>query len=1200
MKKYVQLCHSNLHFLKNVGLIIVLLTICNANTLYANPSYAEQTYLTVNIKNGTLADVFSSIEKNSEYIFIYHGSNIDLKRKVSVNSKNESINKILDKVFTGTDVEYIVNDRQVIVRKKESKPALPAVKAIEQPLQQKFRVHGSVTDATGEILIGATVLEKGNPSNGTITDINGGYTIEVSNPNATLIFSYVGYISQEQAIGNRNDLNVTLEDDATTLGDVVVTALNIKKERRALPYALGEIKSEELRMVPTQNLGSSLYGKVAGMQISSTAGGPMGGTKIQLRGINSIAGSNRPLIVMDGVPIYDDDSNWAGRERNQTQSGSALNDINSEDIESMSVLKGANAAALYGSRATNGVIVITTKKGTTKKGLGIELSTSYTTDRIAYMPEYQNKFGVGTQSYFNKNDAGQNVLQSTHNSFGPRMDGTEVLWWDGVVRPFTPQPDNYKSLFQNGFSNNNTISITSGGENSSMRISYGNNNYEGFLKNMEQTRHNFNFSGTANLASWLSVNASVTYNRTEETNNATRIDRVSNYPMPRSEIAQLYKQHYKTADGYYMTDEMRNGATGTSGGVGSNVRNNIIYYMLWQQNENRYTTDKDRWMGNLSANVKIIDPLSLRLTLGTDRIYTLREDKEMHQEYSDPADATTSQGLYRKRNNSYIKNFYEAMLLFDKKLSDKFSLSLMGAFSGEDIKESSLQWQSSGLKINGMFSTQNSKGTPTQNTVNGWGSNASEVMYAVYGSGQLAYNHYLYLDVTARNDWSSRLPSNSRSFFYPSFGLGFVFTDAFKLPSWLTYGKARASYAIVGNHTPSRYFANILYTQGSYDDQMTTNSFSTTVPPVVIEPEKTHSLELGTELKFLNGRFGLDFTYFNNETRNQILSVSIPTSSGGSSMSMNAGAVQSHGIELQLSGTPVQTKDFSWDATLNLSHTKSTLKSLAQDLSFYQIGTSWNVTFRSQPGDPVYGIYVRKWQRNDEGKIIVNSSGHYQQEGELSYVGDAMPKLVGGFSSTLRYKDLSLSFLIDGQIGGKIVSFTNIYLMSSGAGKASLSGRDEEHGGLPYYINTEGNRIRLPNHTSAVPGDSSDGRLYHDGIVVNGVKENGDDNDILVSVYDYNRYRYSITATEDQIFDNTYFKLRELTLSYNLPSKFSSKLKLNGLTVSLIGSNLFYLYKKVPNITPESVLGTGGTASYVEYTSYPSSRSFGFSVKAKF
>ena len=1069
-------------------------------------------------------------------------------------------------------------------------------KAIGMAQQQK-KLVGTVSDNLGPV-VGATVAIKGTTT-GTITDNNGQFTL-TNIPNRAIIqISFMGYHTQEINYTGQESLDIKLVEDSKLLDEIVVTALGIKKEKRALPYAMGEIKSEDLRTVPTQNLGSSLYGKVAGMRISSTAGGPMGGTKIQLRGINSISGTNRPLIVMDGVPIYDDDSNWAGRERNQTQDGSALNDINPEDIESMSVLKGANAAALYGSRATNGVIVITTKKGTKSKGLGIDVSTSYTTDRITYLPEFQNVFGVGTKSYFDQNSSGQNILESTYRSFGPRMDGTKALWWDGIERPFNPQPDNYKNLFQNGFSNNNTISITNGSEKNSMRLSYANNNYEGFLKNMKQERHNFNFSGTAKALEWLSFETSITFNRTKNTNNAPRIDRVSNFPMPRSEITQLYKDHYKDSDGYYMTSEMRDGASNTGGGVNSSIRDNIINYMLWQQNENRYTNGKDRLMGTITANVKIIDPLTLRLTVGTDRIRTLKEDKEMFKEYSEPTDSK-SQGLYRKINQDYTKKFYEAMLLFNKPLNKKFSLSLMGAISGEDIKESKLQWQSNGLKINGVFSTANNKNLPGLNDLNGWGSNSSEMLYSVYGSGQLAYNHYLYLDITARNDWTSRLPSYSRSFFYPSVGLGFVFTDAFKFPSWLTYGKVRASYAIVGNHTPETYFANVSYKLETHDNDVTTNTFDKSVPPVKIEPEKTHSWELGTELKALNGRIGLDFTYFSSETRNQILSVAIPISSGATSMKMNAGTIKNNGIEIQLSGTPIQTKDISWDASLNFSYTESKVNELADGLSSYQIGSAWNVNFWSNVNSPVYGIYLKKWKRDSDGNMIVGSNGRYIQEDDVSYCGDAMPKFIGGFNTTFRYKDFSLTALIDAQFGGKLVSFTNLYLKATGAGKESLYGRDEEYGGVPYYIDGTGNKIKLDNHNATVPSTSADGRVYHDGIIAKGVKEDGTPNDVILSAYQYYNYRYNTTATEDQIYNNTYIKFRELSLTYSIPSQIYSKIKLQGLSVSLIGSNLFYIYKSIPNVSPESVLGTKAQNAYVEYTSYPMARSFGFSLKARF
>ncbi|NDV63795.1 SusC/RagA family TonB-linked outer membrane protein [Bacteroides sp. 224] len=1070
-----------------------------------------------------------------------------------------------------------------------STPGINAYPSNEHAQQQR-KVTGVVNDQFGPIA-GATVLIKGS-TNGTTTDLNGNYTLTNVQDGAIITFSFMGYTTQEIKYTKQSTLNVTLEEDSKVLGEVVVTALGIKKEKRALSYAMSELKAGDIQTVPTQNLGSSLYGKVAGMRISTTAGGPMGGTKIQLRGINSISGSNRPLIVLDGVPIYDDDSNWAGRERNDTQNGSAMNDINPEDIESLSVLKGANAAALYGSRATNGVIIITTKKGTKSKGLGVDFSTSYTTDRVAYLPEYQNQYGVGTKGFFDQNAAGQNILEKTYFSFGPRMDGTNVLWWDGVERPFNPQPDNFKDLFQNGFTNTNTISITSGAEKTSMRLSYANSNYEGFLKNMKQEKHNFNFSGRTQLTEWLTIDASVTFNRTKNLNSPTRIDRASNFPMPRSEISQLYKDHYKDSDGYFMSKDM-------SDGVHSNLTGNIINYLLWQQNENSYRANKDRWMGTLSANIKIIDPLSLRLTLGTDRLSTLKEDKEMFKKYSAPTD-TQAEGLYRKRNESYTKKFYEAMLLFNKSLNDKFDLSLMAAVSAEDIKENMSQWQSNGLLYNGMFSTVNNKFAPTVGNTRNWGYNKSEFMQAVYASGQLAYNHYLYLDITARNDWSSRLPKESRSFFYPSFGLGFVFTDAFELPAWLTYGKARASYAIVGNYTPDIYFANYAYTNGSYDNTIYTNSFSSTVPPVVIEPEKTHSWEFGVELKALNNRIGLDLAYFTNETRNQILNITVPVSSGAEKMGMNAGTIKNYGIEAQINATPIVTKDFEWDATLNFSYTKSELKEFVDGLDSYVIGNPWSVNFMSKPGAPTYGIYIKKWKRDANGNMVVKDGKCLQEEKE-SFYADAMPKFTGGFSSTFRYKDFTLSAHIDGQFGGKLVSFTNNFLKSSGAGKESFYGRDEEHGGLAYYIDKDTNqKIELKNHNATAPSNSLDGRVYHDGIIVPGVNEDGTKNTTIVTAQAYYSNRYGRNATEDQMYTNTFIKFREISLSYQVPAKIYSKAKLQGLSISLIGSNLFYIYKSVPNVSPESVLGTKAQNAYVEYTCYPYPRSYGFSIKAKF
>ncbi len=1057
--------------------------------------------------------------------------------------------------------------------------------------QQERKLTGVVNDQFGPVA-GATVVVKGSTI-GTTTDMDGNFTLANVPEGATIVISFMGYVDQEIKYQNQASISVTLEEDSKVLGEVVVTALGIKKEKRALSYAMNELKAAELQTVPTQSLGSSLYGKAPGVRIASTAAGPMGGTKIQIRGVNSISGSTRPLIVLNGVPIYDNDSSWDGRERNQTQSGSALNDINPDDIESMSILKGANAAALYGSRATNGVILITTKKGKKDSGLGIEVNTSYTTDRIAYLPEYQNVFGQGTKGFFDEKDGKKIPQYGTYRSFGPRMDGTEVLWWDGKMRPFSPQPDNYKDLFQNGFTNMNSVSISNGNEFANMRLSYSNTNYEGFLKNMEQTKHNFNVAGNIKLSDWLSFDVNITFNRTENQNTAPRIDRVSNYPIPRSEISQLYKDHYKNADGYYLTDEI--------GQIASYNKDNILNYMLWQQNENRYTSAKDRFMANISANIKIINPLNLRLTIGTDRLRDLKQDKEMFKKYSAPADMGSTEGLYRKTNEDYTKRFYEAMLTFNQALNSDFDLSLVAAVSAEDTKESKNVWESNGLIYNGMFSTSNVKKLPSIGTYSGLGYNKSELLSSVRSSAQLAYKHYLYFDVTASNDWSSRLPKGSNSFFYPSVGLGFVFTDAFKLPDWLTYGKLRASYAIVGNSTPNIYFANNAYKVEYFSDEVLTNTFSDEVPPMTMKPEKTYSWEFGLELKAFNGRVGMDFAYFNNETRNQILSLDIPISTGAKKLKTNAGTVGNHGIEIQLTGTPIQTKDFSWDATVNVSYTQNKLKSFIEGLDVYNIGSPWSAAnFVAEPGHATYTVMMRKWKRDSKGRMIVKD-GAYVQESDYTYAGEAMPKWLGGFSTTLRYKDFSLTANLDAQFGGKIISFTNNYLNSSGAGKGSLFGRDEEYGGLAYYIEKGTNKkIRLDSHTAQVPATSLDGRLYHDGIIAKGVKEDGTENDVIVAAESYYNSRYNLAGSEDNLFDNTYIKFREISLSYQVPKSIYSKIGAQGLTLSLIGSNLFYIYKNLPNVSPEATLGTTGTNNFVEYTAYPNMRSFGFSIKARF
>lgn len=1058
--------------------------------------------------------------------------------------------------------------------------------------QQKKQVTGTVVDSFGPVA-GAAVSIKGT-SQGTITDMNGQFTLDVEEGNV-LAISFIGYVTQEIKYTGQSSINVNLVEDTQKLDEVVVTAMGIKKEKRALSYAMSELKSDDIQLVPVQNVANSLYGKAAGVQIQQTAAGPTGGTKIQIRGINSIEGNTRPLIVVDGIPINDTDSNWAGRERDQTQEGSALNDINPDDIESMSILKGANAAALYGSRATNGVIVITTKRGDgAKKGLGIQVSTSYTYDQRAYMPEFQNVFGGGSTPYFATNEKGEYIYTgSTYRSFGPRMDGTEVVWWDGVKRPFSPQPNNYRDIYKDGFTNNNSVSITNGSDKNNIRLSYTNMNYAGYLENFKQNKHNFSFSGNFKIHERLTFDASVSFNISDTKNPPTRIDRVSNYPMPRNEITQLWKDHYKNEEGYFLTDEIS--------GISSGNRDNIINYLLWQQNENEYTQNRERLIASLSANVKIFDFLNFRLRGGTDRYSDKKENKEMFKKYADPADMSNLQGSYQKIDNHYQKNYIEGLLMFNKTFNDKFDVTANFGMSGEDISETGLTWKSDGLKYNGMFSTNNNKKDPKDASKDS-GYNRGEFLGAIFASAQLAYQRYLYLDLTARNDWSSRLAKGNRSFFYPSVGLSFVFTEALDLPDWWNYGKVRGSYAVVGNTTPTIYFTNMEYNYGSFNNSAITNDFSADVPPTNILPEKTYSWEFGLESRLFNGRLGVDFAYYTNKTKNQIITVPVTPSTGATGMRMNAGEIGNYGVELQLTGTPVETKDFTWESVLNFSYTHNELISLIDGMEDRQISSPWSAAiFKAVPGYATPSVFIRKWMRDDQGNMLVDKNGNYQQEAEYTYAGSAAPKFVGGFTNTFRYKNISLSAHIDGSFGGKLLSFTNNFLKSSGAGKESLFGRDEEYGGLAYYIdkNTQ-QKIALDSHSAQAPANALEGRVHHDGIIAEGVKEDGSKNDIIVAASDYYNSRYNRNGSEDNLYNNTYIKLRELKLTYQFPTQWISKIGLQNLNVSFVGSNLFFIYKSVPNVNPEATLGTGGTNPYVEYTIYPSARSFGFSIKTSF
>ncbi|WP_167019723.1 SusC/RagA family TonB-linked outer membrane protein [Chitinophaga sp. Cy-1792] len=1153
--------------------------ICAACMQVAAKGYA-QVKLSLNYADVSLNSLLDSIEKKSNYTFVYNNKLTLQSDKVSVRVTEKTVPEILSGVLTPIGLDFkIMQGNMVII--------LPAA---ETPQQQK--VSGRATDKTGMPLIGVTVKVEG-AANGTTTDAQGAYTLSIPDGKGALVFSFIGYLPQRVAIENRSHIDVILQEDTKGLNEVVVTAMGITRQKRSLTYAVSEVKAAEIMHAGADNIGSALVGKLPGVDLVGMAGGPMGGTRINIRGINSIDGNSRPLIVLDGIPVNDNDDGFSGRGSGGTAKGSLLNYINPDDIESLTVLKGANAAALYGSQALNGVIVITTKKGKGgRKGLGVEVYSDYTYNQRAFLPKYQNEYGSGTTPYFTSFAAdGTPIYTGTSTlNFGPKLDGSTVQWWDGQRRPWVGQPDNFKDIFKDGFTNSNRASVNGNSDKGFFRLSLTNFNYGGFLPEMKQGRNTVSLASGYQVSSKVKVDVQLMYNNIDNQNPPQRIDRASNYPMPRNELTSLYESNYKNALGYYLTDSIKK--------ISGNLRDNILRPLFWDQRENLYTSNQQQLFGSITATIEIIKPLSLRLRYGTDRYYILSESKEKWLQASDPTNINDQQGSYSRTIDNNYRNYAEALLTYNKSLGKDFKLGVTAGTSFDDQYGYANTAYTRGLRFRDIFSLNNSKANDNNPPR---GSSGGERYMAAFGSAQLGYRDYLFLDLTGRNDWSSKLPTKNRSYFYPSVGLSYVLSEAVKLPEIINYMKFRGSYAQVGNTVPSRYFANEGYTYTSYLRPDGTSAVMTgvnaSVPPLDIRAEKNYSLEFGMEAAVLENRLTLDLTYYSNKGVDLINAVNVTPSSGATSIRINSGSMSNKGLEIQLKADVLRGHAFGWQTTLNGSTIKRKVLSLADGIKERVIGNPFSAVFKAVPGNAPYDIYMNKIARDAKtGLPVVDANGLWTFEGTLSNMGNALPKWYGGFINDFSYKNFLFTVVMDYRYGGKIVSYSNILMNAAGVSKQSLYGRDTEHGGIAFYTNDQGKNIRLQDGQQPPAGKT----LRTDGMIVPGVKQDGSANDIIVSAANYYNSRYGNFGTEDAVFDNNYIRLGELSLAYRLPANICQRLKVQTVTISLIARNVAYLYKSLPNVVPNSGLGTDAVNSNFEYTAFPSARNLGGSVKVNF
>lgn len=1030
---------------------------------------------------------------------------------------------------------------------------------------QNLTITGTVYDETGAVLPGVSVVGKGTAI-GTVTDFDGNYSISINN-NSILSFSYIGYKLQDINVGAKTTINVTMEPDAQALDEVVVTALGISREKQTLGYAVQEINGEQLTVTPEPNIVNSLSGKIAGIQVTSGGSTVGSSSRIIIRG-NASFGDNQPLFVVDGTPIDNSSPNISGG--GGVDWGNTAADIDPNNIESVSVLKGANASALYGSRAANGVIIITTKKGgKTGKNLGVSISSSVIFDKPAYFPKLQNEYGGGfdgSEYIFNKYNQDNNT-SLTYNEYakqfaynyvdgngggvndsypinwGPRLDAGLLLdqWSTGPNSPWVSRPNNIKEWFNTGITVQNSVSITANGEKSSGRIGFTNDETDGIVNFTGQKQNTL--SANINLTPSEKLTASV---------NFTYIKKESdNLPANGYSWADIFAWLQRDFPTQYAKDLFYEKGNSDYIFNGDNP-----FYSL----RNTHAFNRERVFGNVRLSYQLTDWLSVNGQVGLDFYNEIRKN-------------ITQSGTVRNQNRGLNGQFDESHLYrkevnadlslnFDKSFGDFRIDGLVGG-NKRSNKYNSISLSAPDLTVPDLYTISNVKGAP------GTGMYSSDyetnsLFFAANGS----FKKILYLGVTGRNDWSSALPKENWSYFYPSVSLGVSVTDALALKSnILSYAKLRASWARVGGDTDP-YQLNKTYSAGTFNG-VSIFTPANTLPPTALKPEETTSQEFGADMRFLNNRIGIDFTYYKQTTVNQILSVATSKSTGYGGIRLNAGEIANEGLELMVSGKILTNPSgLNWDMVVNWATNKSTVNTLYGDLESYQISSGFGgATTLGIPGEEWGVLWGLPFVRDNNDNIVIGSNGIPLTTNVAKKLGNVSPDWTGGVSNSFSYKGINLSFLVDAKIGGDMFSTTAWHSYPTGA-----------------YENTVKNNVR------------------ETGLIVDGVFEDGTPNNVRVSAQDYFGGSWMWNNHEYSILDASYVKLRELSLGYNFNV---SKIKaLSKLNVSVVGRNLAILYRsedtKEYGIDPEVGFGGGDAGIGYENFQIPTTRNYGFRLTASF
>jgi TonB-linked SusC/RagA family outer membrane protein len=1024
------------------------------------------------------------------------------------------------------------------------------------------QVTGKVADKSGLGIPGVLIQVMGTTI-GSVTDVDGSYSINAKSID-TLSFSAIGMETIMEPVGNRSVISVVMEESALELEEVVLTALGIKKEAKKLGYATTTVSAEVLTENRTPNFMNTLQGKVAGVNISGLGTGPAGTSKIRIRGQSSISGQNNPLIVVNGVPIDNtnfgtnpgnaaaDNSVGVRGGGNTSDGGDGLSSINPDDIESMTILKGATAAALYGSRAKDGVIMITTKTRGTGKGIGVSFNSNYTNETPLDFTDYQYEYGQGENGVRPTTPNPTSGQWSFGEKFKPGM--TQVLF-DGVTLPYEPQYNRIRDFFQNGSNLTNTLSLSTGGEKGGFNMSFANMDNQGIVSNNKFNRKTLNLGFGYDLSPKIGFTGNLNYSN-EYNRNPPNIANQDNsiptalYNMANSmPLTLLNEKKYDANGNEFVYSRFRN-------------RTNP-YFTLAEQFQN---IRRDRLFGNVAVKYNITPWLFVQGRVGQDYWSRDQDYNNFPTGHASLAAAPTGfvNGVYTQESRRFRETNMD-ILISGNRTFGKFGLDVNVGGNQMYRRSDVNSVQVTDFVVRGLYTVMNGR---VKDPVYGLSERA---VNSVYGAAEISYNNYLYLNFTARNDWFSTLSSENRSILYPSVSGSFVFSELFQsAPKWLTFGKLRVAFAEVGSDTDVEPYANNLFygiNANLFGGQPIGASLGNTLPNAGLRPMRASEAELGLELKMFNNRLSLDAAIYQKITEDQIVSAQISDGSGFTNTLINSGKSRNNGVEMLLNVVPVNAKNFRWDITLNGAYNITKVLSLLSDKLGERItvGTHvFNGELRQVVGQEMGQIYGFGFRRDAQGRMILGGNGIPLRTLDLISFGSALPKWVGGINNAFSYKNLSFSFLIDFKLGNNMLSGTNFNAVRHGLHKMTLPGRDQG------------------------------------GYVSPGVNANGEVNSVKANVQDYWSVVRSLALIEPIVYNGGYWKLRQITASYDFGKFLPANSIIKGLRLSLVANNILMLKKWVDNIDPETFGYSSDNLIGMESTGLPSTRSIGFNLNVKF